>query len=199
MTTFESFMGRDCLVPLVEMDDFTPEYRAWADESIKKTGRLANSAKAMAHATELAPIARTAFSTVASGGSLGPELTMLIRLVVSNLNACVYCSTHQTNTLIKMGVPENKIRNINAYKTDPAFSERERTALDFAAAVTRDSANIPDDLCDRLVAAFDPKQRVEITMVAAFMGMLNKFNDALRVPIETASVDLAETVAATFD
>ncbi len=32
---------------------------------------------------------------------------------------------------------------------------------------------------------FTPQERVEVTIVASAMGMLNKCNDALRVPLES--------------
>ena len=100
MSKFENFVTRDCLVPMIELEDFPPAYKALAEENIKRTGRLANSAKAMAHGDELALAARTFFSVVGAGGSLGPELALLIRLVVSNLKTCVYCTTHQIKAML---------------------------------------------------------------------------------------------------
>jgi AhpD family alkylhydroperoxidase len=197
MSRYENFATRECLVPLVDMEDFTPDYKKLAEESIQKTGRLTNSAKAMAH-SDLALIARTFFSTVAGGANLGSEFALLIRLLVSNLNTCVYCSTHQTKSLVKMGLTQEKIENVHAFKTHSAFSERERAALEFAMALTLDSANIPDDVCERFTATFTPEERVEITLVASAMGMLNRFNDGLRVPIEEAAQDTARSVANSF-
>jgi AhpD family alkylhydroperoxidase len=199
MSKFKNFVTRDCLVPLIELEDFPPAYKALAVENIKRTGRLANSAKAMAHGDELALSARTFFSVVGGGGSLGPELALLIRLVVSNIKTCVYCTTHQIKALVKMGLAEEKIRNAHAFETHPAFSEEERVALAFAAALTLDSSNIPDDICERFQATFSPKQRVEITLVAGAMAFFNGFNDGLRVPMEDGAWDVAKEVADSFE
>ena len=38
---------------------------------------------------------------------------------------------------------------------------------------------------DGIDAHFTPQERVEVTIVATAMGMLNKCNDALRVPLES--------------
>ena len=199
MSKFENFMTRDCLVPLIELEDFTPAYKTLAEENIKRTGRLANSAKAMAHGEELALAARTFFTVVGAGGSLGPELALLIRLVVSNLKSCVYCTTHQVKALVQMGLTEEKIKNIHIFETHPAFSKEERVALAFAAALTLDSSNIADDICARFKATFSPKQRVEIALVAGAMAFFNGFNDGLRVPLEEGALDVAKAVADSFE
>jgi len=199
MSKFENFMTRDCLVPLIELEDFTPAYKTLAEENIKRTGRLANSAKAMAHGEELALAARTFFTVVGAGGSLGPELALLIRLVVSNLKSCVYCTTHQVKALVQMGLTEEKIKNIHIFETHPAFNKEERVALAFAAALTLDSSNIADDICARFKATFSPKQRVEIALVAGAMAFFNGFNDGLRVPMEEGALDVAKAVADSFE
>ena len=146
----------------------------------------------MANSDELAFTTRQFLATVAKGGTLSVELTILIRLVVSNLNACIYCSTHQTRSLIKLGVPKEKIENIHSFETHPAFTENERIALQFAAALTKDSSNIPDEICERFTDAFTPTHRTEITLVAAAMGMLNRFNDGLRIPLENAEMEVGQ-------
>ena len=56
--------------------------------------------------------------------------------------------------------------------------------MNFAEALTRDSANVPVEVTDALKECFTPQERVEITIVASAMGMLNKINDSLNVPLE---------------
>ena len=199
MGKFEDFSARECLVPLVEINDFSPAFAKLAERSIQKYGRVSNSARAMANSDDLAVAARSFLSDIWTGGSLGLELAYLVRLIVSNLNSCVYCSTHQIKALVKMGIDEEKIQNIHDFRAHPAFSARERLALEYGAALTQDSANISDKIAAGLVAEFSPEERVELTIIAAGMGMLNRINDGLRVPIEDASKDTAEAVAASFE
>ena len=199
MDKYEDFSARECLVPLVEINDFSPAFAKLAERSIQKYGRVSNSARAMANSDDLAVAARSFLSDIWTGGSLGLELAYLVRLIVSNLNSCVYCSTHQIKALVKMGIDEEKIQNIHDFRAHPAFSARERLALEYGAALTQDSANISDKIAAGLVAEFSPEERVELTIIAAGMGMLNRINDGLRVPIEDASKDTAEAVAASFE
>ena len=199
MGKFEDFSARECLVPLVEINDFSPAFAKLAERSIQKYGRVSNSARAMANSDDLAVAARSFLSDIWTGGSLGLELAYLVRLIVSSLNSCVYCSTHQIKALVKMGIDEEKIQNIHDFRAHPAFSARERLALEYGAALTQDSANISDKIAAGLVAEFSPEERVELTIIASGMGMLNRINDGLRVPIEDASKDTAEAVAASFE
>ena len=157
MGKFEDFSARECLVPLVEINDFSPAFAKLAERSIQKYGRVSNSARAMANSDDLAVAARKFLSDIWTGGSLGLELAYLVRLIVSSLNSCVYCSTHQIKALVKMGIDEEKIQNIHNFRAHPAFSARERLALEYGAALTQDSANISDKIAAGLVAEFSPR------------------------------------------
>jgi hypothetical protein len=52
-------------------------------------------------------------------------------------------------------------------------------------AITIDAGNIATDVYDDFIREFTPKERIEVAIVATSMGMLNKLNDALRVPLES--------------
>ena len=83
------------------------------------------------------------------------------------------------------------IANVYDYENHPAFDERERAALSFVDAMMADASNISDAIAKRFVDNFTPQERVEIAYVATTMGVLNKFNDAFRVPIEDEVVGIA--------
>ena len=55
----------------------------------------------------------------------------------------------------------------------------------FAQAMTIDAGDIPDEVAAEFVEQFTPQERVEIVIVASAMGMLNKINNSLRVPLES--------------
>lgn len=184
---------REPLVPLIEVEDFQGPMRTMAERAIARSGRVPNQARAMAHASDLGATYRLFFEDLFAKATLPPEFRFLIRYKVSTLNACLYCSAHQIKYMSKLGVPEEKIANIHDSDHHPAFDERERVALAFAKAMTEDAANIPEDLVQRFVATFAPAERVEIAMVAGAMGYMNKVNDALRIPLEEAALDVVGT------
>ena len=198
MTKFDAALARQSLVPLLDIEDFGPTFRGMSEDVAKRIGRLSNSVRAMAHADDMAFATRTFLNFAGTGGSLDPELTILIRHLVSNLNMCVYCSSHQLKKITSMGVDSEKVENIKDFDTHPAFNETERAALRFAQALVEDSGNIPDEVCDRFVDAFTPQQRVEIALATAAMDVLNKFNDGMRIPLDDESIDMAKIAAEGF-
>ena len=66
-------------------------------------------------------------------------------------------------------------------RTEPARACRGR----FAQAITLDASGVPADVYADFIREFTPQERIEVAIVATSMGMLNKLNDALRVPLES--------------
>ena len=184
----------DPLVPLLDEADYTPRMRKTAARAIARAGRLPNSGKALANAGDLGAATREFLEEVWALGKLPPELRLLIRYKVSSTNTCLYCSTHQVSFLRKQGVGSDKINNIHQSDTHPAFSEREKVALAFAEALTVDAANVPIAVLKLFTSVFTPAERAEVAIVATAMGMLNKINDGLRIPIEDEVLDIAVTL-----
>lgn len=194
MTETKKFTAAEPLVPMIEVEDMSPRMREAAERALKRAGRVPNSARALANAAELGAAARSFFEEMLVTGSIDRELRLLVRYKVATTNNCVYCSTHQLNFLAKGGADPDKLKAIHEFDSHPAFDDRERAALAWADAVTRDASNIAPDIAERFVASFSPQERTEITIIAAAMGALNRFNDALRVPIEDAVADIAAVV-----
>ena len=61
------------------------------------------------------------------------------------------------------------------------FGPRERAALEFAEALTRDSNHVSGELFARLRQYFDEGEVVEISAVAGIFNYFNRFNNALRM------------------
>ena len=61
------------------------------------------------------------------------------------------------------------------------FGPRERAALEFAEALTRESNRVGDELFARLRQYFDEGEVVEIAAVAGIFNYFNRFNNALRM------------------
>jgi AhpD family alkylhydroperoxidase len=109
---------------------------------------------------------------------------LLIRLAVATANQCRYCTAHQRHQLAGLGVSEAKMAAIWQPEGDQ-LSPRERAAVRFAQAITLDAGAIPEPVYADFVRAFTPKERIEIAIIATSMGMLNKLNDGLRIPLES--------------
>ncbi|MEJ2008888.1 MAG: hypothetical protein P8Z30_12170 [Acidobacteriota bacterium] len=62
-----------------------------------------------------------------------------------------------------------------------SLGPRERSALNFADALTLDSNNVPDDLFSLLRQHFTEGEIVEIAAVAGLFNYFNRFNNALQM------------------
>jgi AhpD family alkylhydroperoxidase len=174
----------NAIVPIVPYNEMSPAFQARSRQAKERLGVQINSVHACAHAEELGGAARDFLSSAMTLGSLSRELRLLIRLAVSNANQCRYCTAHQKHQLIGLGIAAPKIAAVG----DPehgALTARERAAVRFAQAMTLDAGDIPAAVAADFVAQFTPQERVEIVVVASAMGMLNKINDSLSVPLES--------------
>ena len=172
------------VVPLLELEDFPLDCREAAENIQKRSGRISNSQRATAHAGQLSATTRSYLEQTWHQGSLSRELRALIRYKVSNANFCRYCTAHQIGYLKRFGVSDTQLHDLNRLSESPEFTREEKAAMNFAEALTRDSANIPLEITDEFKECFSPQQRVEIAIVASAMSMLNKINDSLNVPLE---------------
>ena len=70
------------------------------------------------------------------------------------------------------------------YLESPLFGEREKAVIRWAELVTWNKARYDDDAYARLAKYFDSTEIVELTMVAAFRGLMNRFMDSLHIELE---------------
>jgi len=172
------------LVPIVPYEELSPAFQTRSRAAHDRLGVQINSVHACAHAEELGGAARDFLSSAMTLGSLSREMRLLVRLAVSNANQCRYCTAHQKHQLIGIGVAAPKLAAIGHPESD-APDPRERAAVRFAQAMTIDAGDIADEIAAEFAEQFTPQERFEIVVVASAMGMLNKINDSLRVPLES--------------
>lgn len=82
----------------------------------------------------------------------------------------------------QLGVSDEKIDALADYANNDLFCEAERTALEFADAMTVTGRNVSDELFARLRKFYDEDSLVELTATIAWENASSKFNRALRVP-----------------
>ena|SRR5687767_3538239 len=66
----------------------------------------------------------------------------------------------------------------------PLFDEREKAVIRWAELVTWNKARYDDDAYAQLARHFDNAEIVELTTVAAFRGLMNRFMDSLHIELE---------------
>lgn len=135
---------------------------------------------------EAAPDAMKAMMNLEGAGqrlSLPAGLVELVKLRVSQINGCAYCLDIHAPDARRVGVAQQKLDVLAAWRESPAFDARERAALGWAEALTRiEATGVPDGDYAALAAAFDGKEQVELTLVITTINAWNRFAVGFRSP-----------------
>ena len=70
------------------------------------------------------------------------------------------------------------------YLESTLFDDREKAVIRWAELVTWNKARYDDDAFAQLSKYFDSTEIVELTTVAAFRGLMNRFMDSLQIELE---------------
>ena len=81
-----------------------------------------------------------------------------------------------------LGISREKIEALNDYADSPHYNEAERTALEYADAMTITGRDVSDELFARLRKVYSDDEIIELTAIIAWENSSSKFNRALRVP-----------------
>ena len=76
---------------------------------------------------------------------------------------------------------EAKVAELIGWRESRAFSDLERTALDYAETMTHTGRKVDDALFSRLKQHFSEAQIVELTAAIALENFRSKFNPALGI------------------
>jgi alkylhydroperoxidase family enzyme len=107
-------------------------------------------------------------------GKLERGVTEKIILCVSKLHECQFCENAHIDMMAGLGMAPD-------VSTEGAHTDRERLAIEWATAMTKDSNRIPDELASRMRERFTDAEIVEVTFMVGLITLLNRFNNALEV------------------
>ncbi len=111
--------------------------------------------------------------------ALPAVLLELIRLRVSLVNGCSFCTGHHTEELRKHNEPETRIAALGRWQDSDAFTPRERAALAWADSVTEISTRHASDPAYAAVSTwFHEKDLVDLTLAVASINAWNRLSIA---------------------
>lgn len=105
----------------------------------------------------------------------------LKRLAVTKtaaLAGCEWCIDFGSMLHYEHGLPARQLIDLPRYRESDAFDEREKLVLEYAEALTLTPMEPSDELRERLRAAFDEAQLVELTANIAIENYRARFNHA---------------------
>lgn len=156
-------------------------------------GFCPNSIKTMHHRPRIAyAFIEMNKAVMENKGGVSSALKRMIAYISSNAAGCRYCQAHAIRAAERYGAEKEQLENIWEYKTNAAFSDAERAALDFAFAASIIPNSVDDAIAENLRSYWDEGEIVEIAGVVALFGYLNRWNDSMGTEIETGAVQSGE-------
>ena len=98
---------------------------------------------------------------------------------------------------VQVGVPDAKRAALAVWEIAPAFSERERAALQFATALVRDDRTVTDAAWAHLRAHFSEPEIVELVFAVGYQTCASQFAKAFQLAPQGFSRDTVQLAAHT--
>ncbi len=114
------------------------------------------------------------------GVRLERQLVYLIETYAAGMNHCGFCVDIARSMAMQEHVDLDKLEGLANFRTDPRYSARERAALAYVEAITRDR-RVDDDTFAALKEHFTDEEIVEITLVNASENYYNLINFPLGI------------------
>jgi len=112
--------------------------------------------------------------------SLPPELAMLVREQVAQINVCEFCIDIGRSIVIKESMNEAKFDALDQYDTSPLHSDAERATLDYVTELTREK-NVAPDTFARMSRYYSERAICEIVWLVASEHFYNMTNIGLNI------------------
>jgi alkylhydroperoxidase family enzyme len=117
---------------------------------------------------------------VRKGRSVDERLKNLVELKGAQMIGCEYCVDLGSQICRNSGFSDGELLALPRYQSSDLFTEREKVALDYAAAVMRTPVDVTDELFARMKEHFSDEQLVEITALLTVVN-LDRFNAAFGI------------------
>jgi alkylhydroperoxidase family enzyme len=114
------------------------------------------------------------------------RLRNLATIKTSIANECNYCTTHTSIFGEALGLTVEDLEALKGenYQTNPRFNERERAAIAWSEAMTRNTAKSDKAVWENLRRLFTDTEIVEISIACAMFNMINRLNDSFGTELE---------------
>jgi AhpD family alkylhydroperoxidase len=137
-----------------------------------------------AHRLQLADVAQRLYGTVARMGTanpIDPELKHLIDIRSSQINGCAFCLDMHVKDAKALGVSDERLYMIAAWREAQCYDARERAALALTESVTLIAdAGVPDDVWEQVEDEFDPEEIAQLLYAISEINVWNRLNVAVR-------------------
>ncbi len=115
---------------------------------------------------------------------LEPSLRSLLQVRISQINHCEFCIDMNAATLLKRGVSENKLAQLENFRDSSLFTNKEKLCLELTEQVTFSDKTVLPNIAEELKQLIGEDAFVELNALIAFQNLSSKFNGALNIPAQ---------------
>lgn len=135
-------------------------------------------------------------ASLAIDNSLDRTLTELVKIRASQINGCANCINLHTTHAREYGETEQRIYLLSAWREAPCYSDRERAALGWTEALTRQSEGLSNDSAyEVLKAHFTAEEQVKLTLLINIINGWNRIAVGFRGWVDPAAIKAASKAA----
>jgi alkylhydroperoxidase family enzyme len=103
---------------------------------------------------------------------LPAEERELARMRIAQINDCIACSDFRAPSVQQADLTAELYENVAGYATHPAYTPRQRLAIEYAERFATAHASIDDAFFERLHGLFTDEEILDLTLcVAVFLGL----------------------------
>ncbi|MET3027510.1 carboxymuconolactone decarboxylase family protein [Flavobacterium sp. UW10123] len=110
--------------------------------------------------------------------SLTPVHKELIKIRASQINGCAYCIKMHTADARKLGVTEERIYLLSAWREADFYSEEEKAILALTEEITLISNHVSEEVYQNAAKLFDEKYLAEIILAIITINAWNRIGIA---------------------
>lgn len=120
--------------------------------------------------------------SAADARHLDTRVLALARIVASAVAGCPFCLDMNAATWARVGLTRDELQALVEVRAPETLSARERTALDYAVALSRTPVTLTPSLEAELCRHFSSRELVVLASTIAQVNYWSRFNQGLGVP-----------------
>jgi AhpD family alkylhydroperoxidase len=128
--------------------------------------------------------------TAVHQGGVPASTIELSHLRASQINGCSFCVDYGVRSARKLGVADDKLFAVSAWRESPHFTDAERAALALTEAATRLADReeaVPDAIWEEAARHFDEKGLASLVLSIGVTNLFNRINVSIRTPAGEAN------------
>lgn len=121
-----------------------------------------------------------AVSAEAESAGVEPEILEFVKLRASQLNHCAFCIDMHMVDARKLGISDQRLDLLPAWRETSLYSERERAAMELTEAMTLLPDDVSDEVWEGAAKVFSEDQLAVVVWAASVINALNRLGVTTR-------------------